>query len=95
LMSHDAAERPEGSLPLVVGQSQPEPALLSGLLICGACGRRMRTGYRHSDHPFYDCAREREEAREPTCCGLSASAINELVVRQVLKALEPAAVAPR
>lgn len=67
-------------------------ALLPGLLVCGVCGRRLQTTYRHAARPYYACVRHREEAREQVCHGLSAREIDELVVRQVFKALEPAAV---
>ena len=40
LMSHDAAERPERSLPLVVGQSQPELAQWG----CASSTRSARGG---------------------------------------------------
>jgi DNA invertase Pin-like site-specific DNA recombinase len=66
-------------------------ALLAGLLICGTCGRRLQTGYRHSRRPYYQCVRHLEEAREQECYGLSAAPIDELVIRQLFKALEPAA----
>jgi DNA invertase Pin-like site-specific DNA recombinase len=66
-------------------------ALLAGLLVCGTCGRRLQAGYRHSRRPYYQCVRHREEAREQECHGLCAPDIDELVVRQLFKALEPAA----
>jgi len=73
------------------GASRPGSALLSGLLICGTCGRRLQPHYRHKNHPFYSCARHLEQACEQTCYGLTATVIDELIAGQVHKVLEPAA----
>jgi Recombinase zinc beta ribbon domain/Recombinase len=73
------------------GVSRTGSALLSGLLVCGTCGRCFQPQYRHAGHPFYNCSRHLQEARQQTCHGLSAAVIDELVVGQVHKALEPAA----
>ena len=64
-------------------------ALLAGLLVCGACGRRMHAGYRTKAKPYYICMRRRLEGS--TCCGLGAAGVDDLVAEQVLRALEPAA----
>jgi DNA invertase Pin-like site-specific DNA recombinase len=63
-------------------------ALLAGLLVCGACGRRMYAGYRTKAKPYYVCMRRKLEGS--SCCGLGAAVIDDLVGRQVLRALEPA-----
>src|SRR4051812_21851193 len=64
-------------------------ALLAGVLTCGACGRRMHAGYRTKARPYYECKARKLEGT--SCCGLGAAAIDDLVARQVLRALEPAA----
>jgi len=64
-------------------------ALLPGLLVCGACGRRMHAGYRTKAKPYYECMRRKLEGSN--CCGLGAAAVDDLVSQQVLRALEPAA----
>jgi len=74
------------SWPDAVGAPRAGLALLPGLLICGACGRRMHAGYRTKAKP--ECMRKKLEGSD--CCGLGAMAIDELVGRQVLRALEPA-----
>lgn len=66
-------------------------ALLSGILVCGTCGRKMDVSYRTKHAPHYMCTRHLMEAREQTCYGLKSTEIDELVSQQVLKALEPAA----
>ncbi len=63
-------------------------ALLTSLLVCGACGRRMYASYRSKSTAYYGCTRRRNEGS--TCCGLEAGAVDDLVAQQVLRALEPA-----
>ena len=75
--------------PETTGAPRVGAALLTGLLTCGACGRRMHAGYRTKAKPYYQCTRRKLEGSD--CCGLSAAAIDDLVGRQVLRALEPAA----
>jgi DNA invertase Pin-like site-specific DNA recombinase len=79
------------SRPATPGVPRKGPALLAGLVACGACGRRLRVGYGHSSEPYYRCVRHLMEGRPPTCRGLAARAIDDLVAAQVLRALEPAA----
>lgn len=71
------------------GAARAGAAPLTGLLTCGACGRRMHAGYRTKAKPYYVCMRRKLEGSD--CCGLGAAAVDDLVARQVLLALEPAA----
>jgi len=77
------------SWPEARGVPRSGAALLPGLLVCGACGRRMHAGYRTKAKPYYECMRRKLEGS--TCCGLGAAAIDDLVGQQVLRALQPAA----
>jgi DNA invertase Pin-like site-specific DNA recombinase len=77
------------SWPEALGAPRVGAALLPGLLVCGACGRRMHAGYRTKAKPYYECMRRKLEGS--ACRGLGAAAIDELVSQQVLQALEPAA----
>jgi DNA invertase Pin-like site-specific DNA recombinase len=77
------------SWPDALGVPRAGAALLPGLLVCGACGRRMHAGYRTKAKPYYECMRRKLEGS--TCCGLGAAAIDDLVGQQILRALEPAA----
>ena len=71
------------------GSPRVGEALLTGLMTCGSCGRRMHAGYRTKAKPYYVCMRRKLEGSD--CCGLGAAAVDDLVARQVLLALEPAA----
>jgi DNA invertase Pin-like site-specific DNA recombinase len=66
--------------------------LLSGLMVCGNCGRRMRTLYHAHGKAQYVCNQRELTGREARCPGLAARAVDDLVAQQVLRALEPAAV---
>jgi len=77
------------SWPEAPGVPRAGAALLPGLLVCGACGRRMHAGYRSKAKPYYECMRRKLEGS--SCRGLGATAIDDLVGQQVLRALEPAA----
>jgi hypothetical protein len=65
-------------------------ALLTSLLVCGACGRRMYASYRSKSTAYYGCMRRKNEGSN--CCGLETGAVDNLVAHEVLRALEPAAV---
>ncbi len=75
--------------PETPGAPRVGAALLTGLLRCGECGRRMHAGYRTKSKPYYVCMRRKLEGS--ICCGLGAAEMDDLVGRQVLRALEPAA----
>jgi len=79
------------SLPSAKGAARRGEALLSGLIVCGRCGRRMNTSYGTKKKPHYWCAGHLHEEREQPCIGLKAPSVDELVAQQVLLALEPAA----
>ena len=73
------------------GSPRNGSALLAGLIVCGNCGRRLKTDYRSNGKSYYRCARHLYEATEQTCFGLQAAVVDDLVTQQVLRALEPAA----
>ena len=62
----------------------------SGLL--RACGRKMYVSYQSIQHGRYCCSRPRFAPTDEVCSGLPARGLDELVSRQVLKALSPAAI---
>ncbi len=73
-----------------VGAPRTGKALLTGLLVCGACGRRMQASYRSKSTAYYWCVSKR--LGSCNCPGLASGAVDDLVKSQIMRALEPAAV---
>lgn len=73
------------------GSPRNGPALLAGIIVCGECGRRLKTDYRSNEKAYYRCARHLYVGTEQTCFGFRAAPVDALVAGQVLRALEPAA----
>lgn len=73
------------------GAPKKGAALLQGLVACGKCGHRMSTRYKARQRPAYFCNEYwRSDLQE--CCGrITAATLDELVVQELLRALEPAA----
>src|SRR3954465_6547009 len=69
-------------------------ALLSGLLTCGRCGRRLAVAYtgRCSRRPVYRCDRPNLMLGRPRCLGFGGSRIEAAIAREVLLVVEPMAV---
>jgi DNA invertase Pin-like site-specific DNA recombinase len=67
-------------------------SLVAGLMFCGRCGRRMMVAYTgKAGRLRYSCQRGALDYAEPVCQSLAGGPLDELVGRQVLLALEPAA----
>lgn len=66
-------------------------ALLPGLVVCGKCGHRMSTKYKKGARPSYYCDEYWRSASEEPCGHLSAMTLDDLVAKEVFRALEPAA----
>lgn len=68
-------------------------ALLSGLLRCARCGRRLRVAYtgRAPGTPKYRCDRPNEALGLPRCMAFAAWRVDEAIMRETLRALEPLA----
>ena len=66
-------------------------ALLTGLVVCGSCGHRMHASYPSKSAAYYSCEQHLKVGTEQTCYGLRTTPVDDLVARQVLRALEPAA----
>ena len=66
-------------------------SLLTGLLVCGTCGRRMNVAYRTRHEPHYTCNHHLLYAHAQSCYGLKSTEIDRLVSDQALRSLEPAA----
>jgi DNA invertase Pin-like site-specific DNA recombinase len=74
------------------GAPRTGSALLPGLLFCGRCGRKMQVQYKTTRQGRYDCSRRRIGPADEICPGIAARNLDELIARQVLQALSPAAV---
>jgi len=73
------------------GAPREGDSLLSGLLVCGRCGKRLMPGYSgKSNRLRYTCCRAMLDYGEPACLGLSGRCLDDLVTRQVFKVLQPA-----
>jgi DNA invertase Pin-like site-specific DNA recombinase len=66
-------------------------SLLSGLVVCGKCGHHMSTRYKADKRPSYYCGEYWRLALNEPCGHISAATLDDLVAREVLRALEPAA----
>ncbi|MGW9465742.1 recombinase family protein [Brucella cytisi] len=68
-------------------------ALLGGLIICGACGRKMVTGYNEDGREArYGCSYEATTYGGPQCQSISARPVDTCVTALILEALSPAAI---
>jgi hypothetical protein len=77
------------------GPAREGQALLQGLLRCGRCGRRMHSAYsgqRGRARRYYCHAREGEIAGGPECQGMGGRGLEEAVLAEVFRVLEPAAI---
>src|SRR5262249_4821516 len=77
-----------------LGAPRKGSALLGGLVRCGRCGWRMGIAYgKNQRQGRYHCHRLEREGGYTQCQSLPTSVLDALVGQQVLKAVEPAAVA--
>lgn len=76
------------------GAAKKGPALLSGLLRCRRCGRKLMVSYsgKNASVPRYCCRRGRMDNGEPNCIAFSALTVDEMVSREVLAIVQPAAI---
>jgi DNA invertase Pin-like site-specific DNA recombinase len=75
-----------------LGAPREGPTLLSGLIVCGRCGRRLLVSYgNRRGGARYTCGRGKLSYGEPICQSLVARPLDELAGRLVLQVLEPAA----
>lgn len=68
------------------------PALLQGLVVCGACGRRMSVRYHERNgklYPDYTCQRTRIDLCEKGCQHLPGHTLDLAVERLVLEVMTP------
>lgn len=95
-ISWDQFERTQAQIqsnrPSKNGPVRAGSALLSGLVICGACGLRMTASYNNNGQAArYLCCGMHTSYGAPFCQSLKAAPVDAQVARLVLQALEPAA----
>lgn len=76
------------------GAAKRGPALLSGLLRCGRCGRKLNVAYSGTTGrvPRYVCQGGRVDRGSSSCLTLGGWRVDQAVVRAVLEAIQPAGV---
>jgi DNA invertase Pin-like site-specific DNA recombinase len=70
------------------------PALLTGLLRCSRCGRKLTVRYTGSGHDVlrYSCFRGWLDNGEPRCIAFGGISVDEAISREVLRVVQPAAI---
>ncbi len=67
-------------------------ALLQGLVVCGKCGHRLSTHYKACQRPGYYFCKDYWRSDPQRCWArITATTLDDLVVQELLRALEPAA----
>ncbi len=76
------------------GAARQGTALLSSLLRCRRCGRKLMVVYTGNDHsiPRYCCHRGSLDNGEPRCISFGGVAVDNAVAREVLRVVEPGAI---
>ena len=75
------------------GPAAPEgAALCQGIIICGSCGKPMRTSYHTDARPAYECSRA-DRLTTPACRSVAAATVDDAVAGVLLDALTPEQVA--
>jgi DNA invertase Pin-like site-specific DNA recombinase len=77
-----------------VGAVKNGPALLTGLLRCSRCGRKLTVRYTGSAHDVlrYSCIRGWLDNGEPRCIAFGGISVDEAISREVLRVVQPAAI---
>jgi DNA invertase Pin-like site-specific DNA recombinase len=76
------------------GAVKNRPALLTGLLRCSRCGRKLTVRYTGSGHDVlrYSCLRGWLDNGEPRCIAFGGISVDEAISREVLRVVQPAAI---
>jgi DNA invertase Pin-like site-specific DNA recombinase len=76
------------------GAAKKGLALLTGLLRCRRCGRKLTVRYTGSQHEVlrYTCNRGWLDHGEPRCIAFGGVPVDDMIGKQVLAAIQPAAV---
>lgn len=76
------------------GAAKNGQALLTGLLRCSRCGRKLTVRYTGSGHDVlrYSCIRGWLDNGEPRCIAFGGVSVDEAIGREVLRVVQPAAI---
>jgi len=76
------------------GAVKKGPALLSGLMRCGRCGRKLQVNYSgsHGEVGRYICQGRREQPGSGSCLSIGSLRVDQAVVDQMLAAVAPAGI---
>jgi DNA invertase Pin-like site-specific DNA recombinase len=64
-------------------------ALCQGIIVCGSCGKPMRTNYHSDDRPAYECSSRADQLTTPTCRSVCAATVDDAVADRLLATLTP------
>ncbi len=85
------SNRASRALPERRGAPRNGEGLLQGLVLCGCCGRRMRTRYiGRTNVTYYWCDQEGSHAAGGVCWTVAAKALDEAVEALLLDTVQPA-----
>lgn len=85
-------EQLRANTPKEMGSVREGPLLLTGLVVCGRCGRRMRSyASKEKAEVRYVCSMECSTYGGPCCQSFAGRCLDQEVERQVLELLQPAA----
>jgi hypothetical protein len=74
-----------------LGAVREGPSLLGGLVTCGRCHRCLMPAYSGKANRLrYTCGRAMIDYGEPTCIGMNGEFLDQFVVEQIMKVLQPA-----
>ncbi|NSI90207.1 recombinase family protein [[Clostridium] scindens] len=73
------------------GHAREGGALLTGVLVCGKCGRRMTVRYTGTGgiRPLYECIGRWEHGNKATCSSVPAEALDHAVSEKILAIMKP------
>ena len=77
-----------------VGPATRGPALLTGLLRCRRCGRKLVVCYTGNAHNVlrYVCVRGARDNGEPRCISFGGLVVDDAMAKEILRVVQPAAV---
>ena len=77
-----------------VGAAKEGSALLTGILRCRRCGRKLMVRYTGKQHDAlrYACYRAWLDNGEPPCIGFGGLLVDEAVGREIMRVVQPAAI---